>query len=148
MNKLLISLFFAFTFIAAPALAEKPGWAGDGKPSLEERKAHTTAMDAKASVRDNAEEGKEKAERIKTEKDKTVKNQHEELKELEEEESKKNKAEKEKNVKKQKSELKGLEKQKAKKSEQIQNELDKGSEKGQEARKERRKWWKFWGESE
>lgn len=38
----------------------------------------------------------------------------------------------------------GLEKQKAKKQEQVQKELDKGSEQGKEARSKRKKWWKFW----
>lgn len=40
--------------------------------------------------------------------------------------------------------VKGLEKQKAKKQEQVQKELDKGSEQGKEARSKRKKWWKFW----
>jgi hypothetical protein len=34
------------------------------------------------------------------------------------------------------------------KSEQVQKELGKGSEKGQEAREMRKKWWKFWGKGE
>jgi len=35
--------------------------------------------------------------------------------------------------------------QKAKKSEQIQKELDKGSEKGKESREtNNKKWWEFW----
>ena len=40
-------------------------------------------------------------------------------------------------------ETKGLEKQRDKKSEQVQKELDKGSAQGQEARQQRKKWWKF-----
>ena len=44
--------------------------------------------------------------------------------------------------------IKGLEKQREKKSSQVQKELDKGSEKGQEAKQQRKKWWKFWGETE
>ena len=43
-------------------------------------------------------------------------------------------------------EIKGLEKQREKKAEQVQKELNKGSETGQEARQNRKKWWKFWGE--
>lgn len=47
---------------------------------------------------------------------------------------------------KEKAKLKGLEKQKVKKAEQMQKELDKGSEKGKAMREQhRRKWWKFWG---
>ena len=44
--------------------------------------------------------------------------------------------------------MKGLEKQGDKKSSQVQKELDKGSAKGQEARQQRKKWWKFWGGTE
>ncbi|MDL2124450.1 MAG: hypothetical protein LWX51_15555, partial [Deltaproteobacteria bacterium] len=34
------------------------------------------------------------------------------------------------------------------KFEQVQKELGKGSEEGQEAREMRKKWWKFWGKGE
>ncbi|MEH6824360.1 MAG: hypothetical protein V7629_10670 [Motiliproteus sp.] len=44
-------------------------------------------------------------------------------------------------------ELKGADKQREKKADQVQNELGKGSDKGQESRETRKKWWKFWGES-
>jgi hypothetical protein len=40
-------------------------------------------------------------------------------------------------------EIKGLEKQREIKTAQIQKELDKGSAQGQEARQQRKKWWKF-----
>ena len=41
----------------------------------------------------------------------------------------------------------GLEKQREKKSDQVQKELGRGSEQGQESREQhRRKWWKFWGD--
>jgi hypothetical protein len=44
-------------------------------------------------------------------------------------------------------ELTGVEKQEVNKSEQFQNELDKGSDKGKESREANsKKWWKFWGE--
>jgi hypothetical protein len=39
---------------------------------------------------------------------------------------------------------KGMEKQQQNKMEQEQKELGKGSEQGQAAREERKKWWKFW----
>lgn len=39
-----------------------------------------------------------------------------------------------------------LKKQQANKAEPMQKEADKGSEQGQEARQERKKWWRFWGE--
>lgn len=38
----------------------------------------------------------------------------------------------------------GLLKQRQRKSEQVQKELGKGSEQGQEAREKRRKWYRFW----
>ena len=51
---------------------------------------------------------------------------------------------KEDKQKKKQEKLKGLEKQQVKKSEQVQKELDKGSEQGQAMReKHRKKWWKF-----
>jgi hypothetical protein len=37
-----------------------------------------------------------------------------------------------------------MEKQREMKSEQEQKELGKGSETGQEAREQRKKWWRFW----
>ena len=40
--------------------------------------------------------------------------------------------------------IKGLEKQREKKSAHVQKELGKGSAQGQEARQQRKKWWKFW----
>jgi hypothetical protein len=39
---------------------------------------------------------------------------------------------------------KGMEKQREMKSIQEQKELGKGSETGQEAREQRKKWWRFW----
>jgi len=39
---------------------------------------------------------------------------------------------------------KGMEKQREMKSEQEMKELGKGSEKGQESREKRKKWWRFW----
>jgi hypothetical protein len=45
------------------------------------------------------------------------------------------------------SELTGLDKQRVKKAEQLQNEIDKGSDTGIAARAENsKKWWKFWGD--
>lgn len=41
-------------------------------------------------------------------------------------------------------EPKGLEQQRERKMEQEQKELGKGSEQGQEAREQRKKWWRFW----
>jgi len=57
------------------------------------------------------------------------------------------KAKQEQKLEKENTLPKGLEKQRAKKAEQVQKELDKGSEQGQAMREQhRRKWWKFWGD--
>ncbi|MGR8978670.1 MAG: hypothetical protein ACU84H_01060 [Gammaproteobacteria bacterium] len=114
MYKILMILFLVFSVVTAPALAEKPGWAGQGQSSEEKMKTDKSAIEG---MMDNSE--KEKKEKIKTEKEKKLKKEHDELR--------------------------GLEKQRATKSVEMQKELDKGSEQGQEARSKRRKWWKFWG---
>jgi len=107
MKKNILALILTVAFIG-PALADKPVWAGKGKPSDEQKAAHQSAMEAKEDLDNEVE--------IKERKDKSDK-------------------------------LKGLEKQKTKKSEQVQKELDKGSDKGQESRESHsKKWWKFWGE--
>lgn len=103
--------------LAAPVVAEKPEWAGKGKPTQEQKEAHQLAMDAK--------EGEQ--EKLKLEKDKK---------------DKKDKKEKKDNTEK----VSGIEKQTEKKSTQVQKELDKGSDKGKESREKSKKWWKFWGE--
>jgi hypothetical protein len=57
------------------------------------------------------------------------------------------KSEKSKQTKKSRSsgDLKGIEKQSEMKSDQVQKELDKGSEKGKAAREANsKKWWKIW----
>lgn len=128
-SKTLIALSTAMSIavISVPALAEKPDWAGKGKPSAEQKEAHKEAMNVKEKLEDDLQDY----------------NDNDEIKELKEKKEKKAKKLKQEKAEK----LSGLEKQQAKKSEQVQNELDKGSEQGQEARKENsKKWWKFWGE--
>lgn len=121
---ILISLF------ATPALAEKPDFAGKGKPSEEQLKTHKSAMEAKEDMDDD--DGEMKQEKIKQEKKEKIKEQdREQMQEMKEGAEQK----------------KGMEKQDAKKPEQNRNELGKGSEQGQAAREENsKKWWKFWGE--
>ena len=63
--------------------------------------------------------------------------------ELVQEKAKEAKKVRDRKMKKEKTKLKGIEKQKAKKAEQVQKELGKGSEQGQAARTNRKKWWKF-----
>ena len=109
----LLTTILVIVFLASPAMAEKPEWAGKGKPSAEQKAAHKAAM--------NAKEGKDEDEG----------GDRDEV-------EKKDKREKKAVPKK------GLEKQQAKKSDQLQNELDKGSETGKESRATNKKWWKFW----
>ncbi len=134
-SKILIALTTAVSIAAlsASAIAEKPEWAGKGKPTAEQKEAHNETIKAKEKLEDDLQDYKDNDE-IKA------------LKEKKEKIEKKDK--KEKKLKLEKAEkLSGLEKQQARKSEQVQNELDKGSEQGQEARSENaKKWWKFWGE--
>lgn len=115
-------------FIATPAMAEKPSGADQGKPTAEKKEAFkSAAMDKKVEMEDAEDDTKEKMKQAKKSK---------EGKEHDDDDEDKNKNE---------AKLKGLEKQKAMKSEQMQNELGKGSEKGQAAREENsKKWWKFW----
>jgi len=115
-------------FLVTPALADKPEWAGEGKPTAEQREAHGAAMQAKDEYgyeEDAGEKGKkEKAKKEKLKKEKKSRDDSDDQDDLDE--------------------LKGLEKQADKKSIQEQKELGKGSETGQAAREERKKWWKFW----
>jgi hypothetical protein len=107
------------SLLVMPALAEKPAWAGKGKPTAEQKEMHRAAMEAKGDDMDMDESR---------------------LKEKKEKKEKKQKKEKS-------SDTKGLEKQREMKTEQEQKELGKGSEKGQKSREENsKKWWKFWEE--
>ena len=107
------------SLLVMPALAEKPEWAGKGKPTAEQKEMHRAAMEAKGDDMDMDESR---------------------LKEKKEKKEKKQKKEKS-------SDTKGLEKQREMKTEQEQKELGKGSEKGQKSREENsKKWWKFWEE--
>ena len=116
MNRNLIVLILLSVFVA-PVMADKPEWAGKGKPTDEQKAAHKSAMEAKGDSDDD--DGR--------------------LNEKKQKKQKKKKKEKS-------SKLKGIEKQSAKKSEQEQKELEKGSDKGKASREEnRKKWWKFWG---
>jgi len=91
------------SLLVMPALAEKPAWAGKGKPTAEQKEMHRAAMEAKGDDMDMDESR---------------------LKEKKEKKEKKQKKEKS-------SDTKGLEKQREMKTEQEQKELGKGSEKGQ-----------------
>lgn len=133
--KLSLVVTILFSFIAMGAYADKPEWAGKGKPTAEQKAAHKAAMNAKEDDDEDYDEDddgngkdKNKAKKEKVKKDK--------------------KAKKEKDDDDDSDRQSGLEKQKTKKSEQEQKELDKGSDRGKEARETRRKWWQFWGGEE
>lgn len=146
-------------FIATPAMAEKPSWAGQGKPTAEKKDAFkSAAMDKKAEMEDAEGDAKEQMKQAKESKEEKSKKDYEEKREEAKEKMEKAKKSKEgkehdhddddhedKIKDKGETKLKGLEKQKAMKSEQLQNELGKGSEQGQAAREENsKKWWKLW----
>ncbi len=60
-----ISLLIAL-FMATPAMAEKPSWTGQGKPTSEKRDAFkSAAMDNKAEVEGAEGEAKEKMKQAK-----------------------------------------------------------------------------------
>ena len=52
MNAKLMALFIIASLTVMPVMAEKPTWAGKGKPSVEQKEEHRSAMEAKGSDRD------------------------------------------------------------------------------------------------
>jgi hypothetical protein len=132
--RVLMSALIALCFLAAaPAFAEKPDRAGKGKPAKE----HSKAIDSKTD--DEVEEIKEKGKAESGKRGEKAHDLGEKAGEELEEAQKKMKGAGEIET----TEKRGLEKQREKKAEQVQKELDKGSETGQEARQKRKKWWKF-----
>jgi hypothetical protein len=150
----LIALMVA-CFFTLPAMAKKPEWAGEGKPTKEQLEAHKKAMKAKA--------GDCVDERLKGSEDK-VKEQYEEGQgkaKKEKRGGKKDKQQKQEKQEKQEKhidegdviedhdidalEQKGLEMQTDKKADRVQKQIDKGSSTGQQSREDNSKqWWNFW----
>lgn len=126
MNKNVLVLMLMSLFVT-PVMADKPEWAGKGKPTAEQKAAHKAAMEAKDDLEeseDRIKESKEKAHKLKEGEDRIKEN--------------KGKAHQLKD---------DVKKKKHDKSEQLQKELDKGSDKGKASREANsKKWWKFWGE--
>ena len=144
MKKHLITIILALTF-ASPALAEKPTWAGKGKPTEAMKAARSEAMESKEGLEQAIDEKKEKMNKghMHTEEEKAQMAQERHIHTKEDMEMMDNETSEDDMDDK----LKGLEKQKAKKAEQMRNELGKGSEQGQAAREQHnKKWWKFWGD--
>lgn len=51
-------------FLAAPVLAEKPSWAGNGKPTQEQKEAHKQGMNAKESDLEELKLEKDKKDKV------------------------------------------------------------------------------------
>ena len=121
MYRIITSFFVTLFLFTTPALAEKPEWAGKGKPTAEQKDIHRATMETKGNLEDS-DKSKKKSDKS----------------------SKSEKSEKSKSEKDSEEKVKGLEKQKLKKTDQQRKELDKGSDQGQESRDNRKKWWRFW----
>lgn len=129
--------------------AEKPEWAGKGKPTAEQIAEHKASMKAKFE----GAEGEFKREKKdkKAMADKAMKDhKHKADKSLDDAKAKADKkmddAKREAKAmeEKGKGKLKAMEAQAEKKAGQAQKELDKGADKGKEVRQEAKKWWQFW----
>ena len=146
MYRIITSFFVTLFLFTTPALAEKPEWAGKGKPTAEQKDIHRATMETKGNLEDSDKSKKksdkssksEKSEKSKSEKD------SDKSKKKSDKSSKSEKSEKSKSEKDSEEKVKGLEKQKLKKTDQQMKELDKGSDQGQESRDNRKKWWRFW----
>lgn len=64
--RLIVTILFMFT--SQTLLAEKPSWAGKGKPSAEQKEAHKKAMNSKEDDNDDKEK-KSKKEKSKNHED-------------------------------------------------------------------------------
>ena len=104
MNRNLIVLILLSVFVA-PVMADKPEWAGKGKPTDEQKAAHKSAMEAKGDSDDDdnrlkeKKEKKDKSSKLKGIEKQSAKKSEQELKELEKG-SDKGKASREENRKK------------------------------------------------
>ena len=130
-HRIAVTFLFVFLsiFISLPASADKPEWAGTGKPTAEQKQAHKAAMQRK--IDDTKENIGDKTKKAKPEKSKGQAKQQQKKAHK----AAAGKESIEDKVDKTKPETpKGLAKQQQKKTEQVQKELDKGSEKGKESR--------------
>lgn len=134
MYQRLIALILTGLFLSVPAMADKPEWAGKGKPTAEQKEAHKATMQAKGDEGDDRDDD-DRDDDDKAAKDKKGKKG----KKGDEDSGEGMKAEEEKQAG-------AMEKQREMKTEQERNELGKGSDQGQEKRETSRKWWKFWGD--
>ena len=101
MNRNLIALILLSVFVA-PVMADKPEWAGKGKPTDEQKAVHKSAMEAKGDSDDDdirLKEKKDKSSKLKGIEKQSAKKSEQEQKELEKG-SDKGKASREENRKK------------------------------------------------
>ena len=101
MNRNLIVLILLSVFVA-PVMADKPEWAGKGKPTDEQKAVHKSAMEAKGDSDDDdirLKEKKDKSSKLKGIEKQSAKKSEQEQKELEKG-SDKGKASREENRKK------------------------------------------------
>lgn len=115
MKRRLLSIAL-LTLLTSPAFAEKPEWAGKGKPTAEQKAAHKAAMNAK--IGDDDSNG-EKEDRYKKEKAKKQKEMKQDAL----------------------AKLKGKKSEQERK--EIDKGSDEGRE-AREANT--KKWWRFWGD--
>ena len=118
------------------AFAEKPEWSGKGKPSAEQVDMHRAAMEAKEDARESMDKHKDK--HMNADAGRAMHEGKEKAREGMDKDMDEGKKKMEK--------VQGLEKQGEKKADQVQKELGRGSEQGQESRKSQKKWWKFCGD--
>ena len=69
MNKNLIVLILMSVFVI-PAMADKPEWAGKGKPTEEQKAAHKAAMEAKEDLDDDDDDDDDRKKEKKEKKEK------------------------------------------------------------------------------
>lgn len=74
MNKNLLTIMILMVAFVAPAIADKPEWAGKGKPTAEQKAAHKSVMNAKEDLDDEDSVDKLKKEK-KFKKDKKMDDQ-------------------------------------------------------------------------
>lgn len=72
MKSLFLSILLAL-FVATPVMAEKPEWAGKGKPTAEQKEAHKSFMKNKGKMEDEYEDSSGKIKKEKKLKDKKSK---------------------------------------------------------------------------
>ncbi|WP_101758152.1 hypothetical protein [Oceanicoccus sp. KOV_DT_Chl] len=83
MKKNIIAIILISAFVT-PAIADKPEWAGKGKPTAEQKDAHRSAMEIKEELEggDLKEEKKEKSSELSGVEKQTIKKSEQEQKEL------------------------------------------------------------------